>query len=459
MLLEPDILDQYFVEIKEAINQKKVDEIARLSAFLSSARLADLLVEAPHELIAAVFQELPPERAGRILGHLPPAFAAQLLQKHTDALVPWVLRYTPLDQAADVLLALPSDQADHLLNQMSSSFRHKVGDLRRYPEGSAGSVMEPQFFTAHPHRTVRELRKALLDSSRDYERTNTIFIVDEQNQLLGALPIQQLFRAELDKRLGDIMDPSVVALRVDDTAIEAAELLQDRRLATVPILDDAGSLVGVVTFEDAIDILAGDVAQKFVRAGAVYEDESFFTPPLKAVRGRLPWMAFNVFLNLGAVWVITGFEDTIAQVAILAAFLPMITDMGGNVGIQSLSVSIRSIALDEVRLRDFWKGVRKEVLIGLINGAALGTLFALIAWLMQGVPALGLIAGVALGCNVLLAGVVGGTLPFIIKRLGKDPAMMTGPFLTTITDITGVTIYLGLATIFLTDLLGSGVLT
>ena len=459
MLLEPDVLEQYFDDIHRAIEEGKVEDVARLSQHLSSARVADLLTEAPRELIVGVFQNLPANRAGRILGLFPPAFAAELLHRHTDVLVPAILQHTPLDQAADILQSLPSEQADALIQRMNPSFRQKVGDLRRYPEGSAGSVMEPHFFTAHAHRTVGELRKALLASSRDYERTNTIFIVDEDNQLLGALPIQQLFRADLNSRLGDIMDPQVVALRVDDTAIEAAELLQDRRLATVPILDDRGSLVGVVTFEDAIDILASDVAQKFVRAGAVYQDESFFTPPIQAVRGRLPWMAFNVFLNLGAVWVITGFEDTIAQVAILAAFLPMITDMGGNVGIQSLSVSIRSIALDEVRLRDFWRGVRKEVFIGLINGAALGTLFALIAWAIQGMPALGLIAGVALGCNVLLAGVVGGTLPFIIKRFGKDPAMMTGPFLTTITDITGVTIYLGLATIFLTDLLGSGILT
>mgnify|MGYP002715471432 CR=1 FL=1 len=131
----------------------------------------------------------------------------------------------------------------------------------------------------------------------------------------------------------------------------------------------------------------------------------------------------------------------------------MITDMGGNVGIQALSVSIRSIALGEVRLRDFWLAMRKELMIGICNGIALGTLFTVVAWFMQGNMVLGLVAGTALAVNVLVAGVVGGTIPFLIKRLGKDPAMMTGPVLTTITDITGVSIYLGLATIFLAGLL------
>jgi len=165
-------------------------------------------------------------------------------------------------------------------------------------------------------------------------------------------------------------------------------------------------------------------------------------------------MAGNVFLNLVAVAVITGFEETIAQVAILAAFLPMITDMGGNVGIQSLSVAIRSIALGEAHIRDVRKAMRKELIVGACNGVVLGALFGMIALAMRGQWLLGLVAGTALGINVVVAGVVGGCLPFLIKRLGKDPAMMTGPLLTTITDVTGITIYLGLSTLLLAGLVG-----
>lgn len=458
MLLDPEVLDGYQDGLREAITRERVDEIVRLSQFLSSPLLADLLLEAPQELIINVLGALSGDRSGRIFGHFPPPFAARIAEGLSNEQAVELLKQTPLDQAADVLQVMPTEEADQILEGMGGDFKKKLGELRRYPDGTAGSVMEPKFLSARPNMTVGSLRKVLIDYPREYERTRDIYLVDEEGKLKGFAPIQELFRQPTDKSVGEVMDPELVAFRVDDSAQRAAQLLQNRRLAAVPIIDADGVLVGVLTFEDAIDILSQEVAEQFVRAGAVRRDESFFTPPMQAVRGRLPWMAFNVFLNLGAVAVITGFEDTIAQVAILAAFLPMITDMGGNVGIQSLSVSIRSIALDEVRLRDFWKGVRKEVFIGLINGAALGTLFAVLAWVMQGSPMLGVIAGVALGCNVLLAGVVGGTLPFIIKRLGKDPAMMTGPFLTTITDITGVTIYLGLATLFLTDLIGVGVL-
>jgi len=157
---------------------------------------------------------------------------------------------------------------------------------------------------------------------------------------------------------------------------------------------------------------------------------------------------------MGAVAVITGFEETIATVAILAAFIPMITDMGGNVGIQALSVAIRSIALGEARLRDLRKVLRKEVLIGVVNGLSLGLIFAVIAYFMRGDALLALLAGVALGVNVLVAGIIGGALPFLIRAIGKDPAMMTGPILTTITDISGVSIYLGLSTVYILRLAG-----
>ncbi|RQD72058.1 MAG: magnesium transporter, partial [Halanaerobium sp. MSAO_Bac5] len=182
-------------------------------------------------------------------------------------------------------------------------------------------------------------------------------------------------------------------------------------------------------------------------------EESFFTRSRVSIKMRLPWMVGNIFLNLGAVAVISNFENTIAQVAILAAFLPMITDMGGNVGIQALSVSIRSLALGEVQIRDIKRAVVKEIKIGLVNGLVLGAVFAAVAYFLQRNLILGFVAGIALGINVLVAGVVGGSMPFIIKKLGKDPALMTGPFLTTITDITGVSIYLGLSTIFLFRLL------
>lgn len=222
----------------------------------------------------------------------------------------------------------------------------------------------------------------------------------------------------------------------------------------LPVTNDENVLVGVLLLDDAIDILSENLADQFVQVGAASVDESFYTPPLGSVNKRLPWMAGNIFLNLGAVAVIASYEATIEAVAALAIFLPMITDMGGNVGIQALSVSIRSLPLGEVRISQYLKAPRKEIIVGLINGLALGALFTVIAIMFQGNAVLGMVAGVALCCNVLLAGIVGGTLPFVIKQFGGDPAMMTCPVLTTITDITGVSIYLRLSTLFLASLIG-----
>lgn len=251
------------------------------------------------------------------------------------------------------------------------------------------------------------------------------------------------------------MTPNLVAVYTDDDAVMASQLLRNRRLQMLPVLNENDRIVGVVLLDDAIEVLSLNMADMFMHMGASSADETFYTPPLSSVKKRLPWMAGNVFLNFGAVAVIASFEATIEAIAALAIFLPMITDMGGNVGIQALSVSIRSIALGEVRLSEYWRAARKEIIVGLMNGLALGLLFAVIAYYVQSSMILGLVAGTALAINVLVAGIVGGTLPFLIKRWGGDPAMMTGPVLTTITDITGVSIYLGLSTYFLMNLLAA----
>lgn len=314
--------------------------------------------------------------------------------------------------------------------------------------------MNSYFTAVKKGATVEETLNAIRDASHQIENKNYVYVVNGNGKPEGVISMKDLIRTDPSKKVEEIMTPNVVAVYADDDAIMASQLLRNRRLQMLPVLSDEDHIIGVLLIDDAIEVLSMNLVDMFMHMGAATADESFYTPPLGTVKKRLPWMAGNVFLNLGAVAVIASFEATIEAVAALAIFLPMITDMGGNVGIQALSVSIRSIALGEVRLSEYWRAAKKEIVVGLINGIALGALFAVIAYFVQANMTLGLVAGTALAINVLLAGIVGGTLPFLIKRWGGDPAMMTGPVLTTITDITGVTIYLGLSTYFLASLLG-----
>jgi len=452
MLLMPEKLMEYREEIRVALEEGRPADAALVAPRLSSARVAKILREAPRNQVVPCLLAMDRDKAGRVLGQFPPDFAGELLTE-SDGSASHLFAQIPVDHAADILGVLEPEKAQQLVATCPPEQRQNLSRLSGYKRDTAGSVMNPHFLAVEPGQTIGQVLDALRSAPPEVERTSYIYVLGGNGRLEGVISVKDLVRTPPHTRVEDAMATEIVAVNVADPAVDAAKLLRNRRFTILPVVDDRNALVGVLTFDDAMDILTEDVADQFAPLGA--SEESFFTPPLSAVRRRLPWMAGNIFLNLGAVAVITGFEDTIARVAILAAFLPMITDMGGNVGIQSLSVAIRSIALGEVRLRDFARATRKEVTIGLVNGAALGALFAVVAWLWQGDPMIGVIAGIALGINVLLAGVVGGVLPFLIKRLGRDPAMMTGPLLTTITDITGVTIYLGLATLFLAGV-GSG---
>lgn len=454
MIIAPETLRAHAERMQSALRADNADAAAREARHVSPPRGALLLSEQEPALALACLGAMPASRAGRILGAMAPDFAARLLLEAEADLLSSVLPEVPVDRAAALIRAAGRlEQADVLLGYLPADTAEEISALIEYPADTAGALMTTRYLAISADATVREALEVAADAPRDVEHRSYVYVVDGTDHLRGVAVITQLIGMDPDLPLLQACNREVVAARASDSSEEAARILRHRGFQALPLIDGDDRLVGTITLDDAMRLRTFEVAGNFTRVGAVSMDETFFTPPMGSVRRRLPWMGANVFLNLGAVAVIASFEDTIMQVAILAAFLPMITDMGGNVGIQALSVAIRSIALGEVQVRDYLRATQKELVIGLVNGAALGTLFALLAYFLQGNPWLGLVAGIALAVNVLLAGVIGGTLPFLIKRMGKDPAMMTGPVLTTITDITGVTIYLGLSTLFLTQIL------
>jgi len=454
MLLDPATNEATAASLRAALLEGDPKRAASLADQLSYHHTARIVAELPMESLGPFLAAFGAEHGARILGELPPDYArTYLLSIDTATAAGWLERM-PTDRAAAILGGLAEDDGEALMAGLRHATRERIDAVRAYPPGSAGSVMTPEYLAVRRGSTIRETMSAALAAPPGMERASYVYVIDGHDRPLGVLSFKDLYRLPPEERVEERMTGDVVAIHATEAASRAARMIRNRRLTMLPVIDDAGRMLGVIPFNDAMDLLAEDIAEQFTRVGTSGGEESFHTRPLGAVRLRLPWMVLNVFLNLGAVWIIAGFEATIAQVAILAAFLPMITDMGGNVGIQALSVAIRSIALDEVRLRDLDRAVRKEAIIGVVNGLALGVLFGLIAWLLEGNAWIGAVAGFALAINVLLAGTVGGCLPFILKRLGRDPAMMTGPLLTTVTDITGVSVYLGLSTLFIVHLAG-----
>ncbi|MCC5940117.1 MAG: magnesium transporter [Balneolaceae bacterium] len=454
MILEPDVLIAYRDKFKDAMMQNRVDEGVDIAPNLSSGRIAQILTELDNDVVVPFLERVDEKHAADILIKLPREMAADLYRNMNPDISTRLIDTIPVDDAADIIALLNQAEVDHLFSKIDIESGGIIRNLMTYEEDTVGSVMNTYYIAVREGTSVGDTLNAMKDAPAQIQNRAYVYVVDDQGKPKSAVSMKDLIRTDPTKRIDEIGTKDVVVVHTGDSAVHAAQLLRNRRFQMLPVTNDENVLVGILLLDDAIDILSENMADMFMTMGAASADESFYTPPLGSVKKRLPWMAGNVFLNLGAVAVIASFEATIEAVAALAIFLPMITDMGGNVGIQALSVSIRSIALGEVRLSEYWRAAKKEVIVGLVNGLALGALFSVIAYMVHGSPTLGLVAGTALAANVLLAGIVGGTLPFIIKRWGGDPAMMTGPVLTTITDITGVTIYLGLSTYFLASLLG-----
>ena len=452
MIYDLNELKEYRVKFKELLLDEKFDEALKIQNNLSPFRLAKVLMEIPPNHTVRFIKKLSNERTGRILMYFPANIAMETLKSYTDQEKAVLLENMPAHHAADILYVMNDDEVNTLHELITPELNNTLKTLLKYDEGTAGSAMSEFFLQVSPGTSVKEALEGIKDIPGEGLQRSYIYVIDKNKHPQGVVSVKDLVRSDPETIIDKVMTKQLMAANVNDKETDAAQLLRSRRYEMIPVLNDEGQMLGVITLEDALEILEKNMAGQFMNLGGNIE-ESFFTPPLGSVKKRLPWMMVNVFLNLGAVAVIASFEETIEAVAILAVFLPMITDMGGNVGIQSLSVSIRSIALGEVRLSDYLKATKKEVVIGLINGLALGLLFSIIALLMMGNMTLGLVAGAALTINVFIAGIVGGTLPFLIKKIGKDPAMMTGPVLTTITDITGVSVYLGLSTMFLASLI------
>lgn len=448
MLLNPDVLTETSKKVSEELREGRYKKAALSSRELSSARVASVFTGEGIEAASGCLKVMDKTRAGKIISHMAPEFSVRMLMHMPVNERAAFLNNISVVTLQEIIELMPQEEKEQVLKELDKKPRAHLEKAKKYPKDSAGRIMSSCFLSVEENRTVSETMEGILSAPAEIDRRPYVYVLDKQQHLVGVVSVKDLLRVDGNKNLRDMLNENIASVRVTDPAVEAANIIRNRRLMMLPVTGEDGTMEGVITFDNAMRALSEDALNLMTVSAGTYE-ESFFTSPMKAVRGRLPWMMLNVFLNMGAVAVITRFEATIAQVAILAAFIPMITDMGGNVGIQSLSVAIRSIALGEARLRDFKKLLHKEILIGVFNGACLGALFGVIAFIFQGNPYLAFLAGVALGVNVLVAGMVGGALPFLVKAFGRDPAMMTGPFLTTITDITGVSIYLGLSTMFL----------
>lgn len=399
----------------------------------------------PTALAADIFQELEREEQLRLLRMIGPEKAVSILDEMSS------------DDAADLLAELEYPHRRQLLSLLPKEEAKELRSLLAYPEQSAGGIMTTELLAFPAHLTVQEVFKELRRVSREAETIYYLYVVDEAERLVGVLSVRDLILAEPEARLDEIMIRDVVSVRVDDDQEEVARAIERYDLLAVPVVDRRGVLAGFVTVDDVIDVITDEATEDISRlsgiSGQVTGVDDLRVGAVDTARKRLPWLVFLLFVGLIAGRIIAQFETTLETVVILAFFIPMIADMAGNTGTQSLAVTVRGLALGKFRNGEVWRLIRREAVVGLILGAVNGIAIAAIAAVWQRNIALGFVIGFSLWFTLIVATMIGAIVPLILSRFRVDPAVASGPFITTVNDIVGLTIYFTTATILMAYLI------
>jgi len=403
----------------------------------------------------ALLSALTPHRAASLVDELPDGHVADLIEDMAIADAAPIVEEMASDQRADVLSELDSEDAEALIAELDEEDASEVRELISYGPDQAGGLMMTEFASYPMATSVRDVVDDLTGDVVDYQllTVHYIYVVVKAKKLKGVIRLRDLVFANPDKRIGDFATPALT-VAPDTSLSDLAAFFDEHDIAAVPVVDSRNYLLGIVRRRALLEAISEKAeADHLKAAGIIGGDELRSMPVMVRSRRRLAWLSINIGLNILAASIIAVYEDTLTAVIALAVFLPIVSDMSGCSGNQAVAVSMRELTLGAALPKDVFRVWRKEAVVGLINGLALGMLLGAAAWAWKGNPILGLVVGGALAANTIIAVSIGGTVPLILRRLKLDPAVASGPLLTTVTDMCGFFLLLSLATLTLPSLI------
>ncbi|MDA0770070.1 MAG: magnesium transporter [Chloroflexi bacterium] len=439
--------EQVAATIRELIEGQQASEAVATLLGQRPADQADVVTRLSHDYQLVLLAQMQPMDMGVLIEALGPDRAVGLYRDMSTEQLSQVLDETSLSAAADLLRALPVEVAANTLEQMEVA--ESVAPLLEYDDNDAGGLMTPEFVALRDTMTVTQsmtfIREWAEQTQRAPEDIHFIFVVDYRDVLRGGLTLGQLVLARPNQRVVQLMDKEFISVADDTDQEQAARLMGRYHIHSLPVVNPQNVLVGVLRMEDMVDVLEDEATEDMYRMIGVDEEEKALGPFWRSVSSRLPWLVVNLGTAMLAGAVVTMFQSTIAQVIALAAFLPVIAGQGGIAGTQSLTLIVRSLALGEVSPSDTKRLVIKEVSLGLVHGLALGLLVGLIAYIWQGNAFLALVVGISMLANLVVAGFSGVVVPLSMRAMRLDPALSSAVAVTTMTDVVGFLVYLGLA--------------
>jgi len=415
-------------------------------------RLAEKIKEQSEVEALQTLQELPPEVAGEVLEHLDEEVSSRLIAHLRKPQAAEILEEMAPDAAVDIIEGLPDAERAELLRRMEPPEAGVLQTLIAYPPDSAGGLMSPNVVALRKDLTVEQAIATLRRTANEVETIYYAYVVDLDRRLLGVLSMRDLIIRDAHVPLEEVMHRDVVTVTADTDAEEVARLFDRYNFLALPVVDQEGRLLGIVTVDDVIDVIREEATEDMHRLVGLPREESVLSPLRAAIQRRIPWLLVNLGTAFLSALVVAPFGATISAVAILAAFMPIIAGHGGNTGTQVTTLVVRGLALGEVSLRDLWTIVNKEIAFGLVHGVLAGVFTSLLAVVLSQNLWLAVVVFVAMVGNVLIAGIMGSMIPLVLKRLGQDPALASAIWLTTFTDICGFLMLLGLGTVFISHL-------
>jgi len=376
------------------------------------------------------------------------AFPALIEGIELDKIVE-VLDHMPTDDVADLIGQLPKQKSDAILEMMKKEGSEEVEGLLHYDDDTAGGIMNPDFVALREETTAREAIESLQKEHLDVEMPFYLYAVDEYGKLVGVSSLRQLVVVPPEERLKDFMSTDVFSVETSMDQEEVAKIVARYNILAVPVVDETNRLVGIVTVDDVIDIFREEATEDILKMAGVGEEFVETQSVIRSTRIRLPWLFASCIGGIIAFFIISHFEGSIKKLAYLAAFIPVIMGMGGNIGTQSSTIVVRGLATGRLNIRDTWAVVFKELSVGFILGAFYGFMIGLVAQFQFSKPMVAVSVGLAVISSMAVAALVGSLVPMAFARINVDPAVATGPFVTTAIDIVSVYFYFRIVTTLL----------
>lgn len=448
--MEESIIEQ----INELVKSRRIAQLRELLESVNSADFPSLFEELDDEDMVVIFRLLTKDKASDVFVELDPDQQEKLINNFTDKELKVVVDDLFMDDTVDLIEEMPSSVVKRIVKNIKPTDRKVINELLKYPEDSAGSIMTTEMIELKENMTVDRAFQIIKDTGIDKETIYICYVVDNSRKLIGTVAIKDLLVSERDVIIKDILEENVISVLTTEDKETVAKMFDKYNFMALPVVDTENRLVGIVTIDDAIDVMQEENTEDFEKMAAMKptEDTYFKTSVFTHAKNRIVWLLFLMLSSTFTGLLLERFQSAIAAVPLLVAFIPTIMDTGGNCGSQSSTLIIRGLALDEIKLSDIFKAIWKEIRVSFMIGAALALVTGLRIFLQydgihndQSIK-IAFIVGVTLMATAMIAEIMGCVLPMLAKRLKLDPAIMASPLITTVVDLCSMLVFFSIAT-------------